>query len=54
MLEVALIDHDYMIEQIVSKTSNPSFGDCIGEGRQLHRMTTMPIPLFKSPTHTIR
>jgi hypothetical protein len=26
----------------------------IGEGRQLHRMTTMAIPLLKSSTHTIR
>jgi hypothetical protein len=43
-----------MIEQIVSETSNPPFGDSIGEGRQLHRMTTMPIPLLKSSTHTIR
>jgi hypothetical protein len=26
-LEVTFIDHDYMIEQIVSKASNPSFGN---------------------------
>jgi hypothetical protein len=26
----------------------------IGEGRRLHRMTTMAIPLLKSSTHTIR
>jgi hypothetical protein len=25
----------------------------IGEGRQLHRMTTMALPLLKSSTHTI-
>jgi hypothetical protein len=28
--------------------------DVIGEGRQLHRMATMPIPFLKSSTHTIR
>src|SRR5471030_907596 len=26
----------------------------VGEGRQLHRMATMPIPFLKSFTHTIR
>ena len=31
-LEVTFIDHDYMIEQIVSKTSNPSFGNSILPG----------------------
>ena len=31
-LEVTFIDHDYMIKQIVSKTSNPSFGDSILPG----------------------
>jgi hypothetical protein len=30
------------------------FASRVGEGRQLHRMTTMPIPLLKSSTHTIR
>src|SRR5438445_21719 len=28
--------------------------DVVGEGRQLHRMTTMPIPPLRSSTHTIR
>jgi hypothetical protein len=28
--------------------------DVVGEGRQLHRMTTMPILSLKSSTHTIR
>jgi len=36
------------------KRLEEAFATGIGEGRQLHRMTTMAIPLLKSSTHTIR
>ncbi len=42
------------VNLLVFKRFHKALGLGIGEGRQLHRMTTMPIPSLRSPTHTIR
>jgi hypothetical protein len=43
-----------VVENLAAAASHPAFRSPVGEGRQLHRMTTMPIPLLKSSTPTIR
>jgi hypothetical protein len=51
---MAFVQRDDMVEDLASTASDPPFRNPVGEGRQLHRMTTMAIPLLKSSTHTIR
>jgi hypothetical protein len=48
------VQSDDMVENLSAAASYPAFRRPVGEGRQLHRMTTMAIPLLKSSTHTIR
>jgi hypothetical protein len=48
------VQRDDMVENLAAAASHPAFRGPVGEGRQLHRMTTMAIPLLKSSTHTIR
>src|SRR5664279_3833584 len=43
-LQMALIQGDYVVEQVAAAASDPTLGDTIGEGRQLQRMATLPIP----------
>src|SRR5664280_895588 len=43
-LQMALIQGDYVVEQVAAAASDPTLGDPIGEGRQLQRMATLPIP----------
>ena len=52
--QVLFIQRNYMIQHLAAATADPALGDSVGEGRQLHRMTTMAIPLLKSSTHIIR
>jgi hypothetical protein len=33
-----------VVEQVAAAASDPTLGDPIGEGRQLQRMATLPIP----------
>jgi len=49
--EMLFVQRDDMIENLAAAASHPAFRKPIGEGRQLHRMTTMAIPLLKSSTH---
>jgi hypothetical protein len=41
---MALIQRDHVVEQVAAAASDPTLGDAIGEGRQLQRMATLPIP----------
>jgi len=43
-----------MVENLAAAASHPTLRSRVGEGRQLHRMTTMPIRFLKLSTHTIR
>ena len=43
-LQMSLIQRDYVVEQVAAAASDPTLGDPIGEGRQLQRMATLPIP----------
>src|SRR5664280_1769737 len=43
-LQMALIQGDHVVEQVAAAASDPTLGDAIGEGRQLQRMATLPIP----------
>src|SRR5664279_6391427 len=43
-LQMALIQRDHVVEQLAAAASDPTLGDTIGEGRQLQRMATLPIP----------
>src|SRR5664280_3833177 len=43
-LQMALIQRDHVVEQVAAAASDPTLGDPIGEGRQLQRMATLPIP----------
>src|SRR5664280_1768340 len=43
-LQMALMQRDYVVEQVAAAASDPTLGDPIGEGRQLQRMATLPIP----------
>jgi hypothetical protein len=52
--QVLFIQRNDMIQNLAAATADPALGDSVGEGRQLHRMTTMAIPLLKSSTHIIR
>ena len=52
--QVLFIQRNDMIQHLATAAADPALGHSVGEGRQLHRMTTMPIPLLKSSTHTIR
>ena len=52
--EMLFVQRDDMVENLAAAASYPAFRGSVGEGRQLHRMTTMAIPLLKSSTHTIR
>jgi hypothetical protein len=52
--QVLFIQRNHMIQHLAAATPNPALGHSVGEGRRLHRMTTMAIPLLKSSTHTIR
>jgi hypothetical protein len=42
------------IDFLTLQRTHEAFRDCIGRGRQLHRMTTMAMPSLKSSIHTIR
>jgi hypothetical protein len=42
------------VNLLIFQRFHEGFARRVGEGRQLHRMTTMAIPLLKSSTHTIR
>jgi len=52
--QMLFVQSDNMVENLPAAASHPAFRGPVGEGRQLHRMTTMAIPLLKSSTHTIR
>jgi len=52
--QVWFVQRDDVVENLAAAASHPAFRSPVGEGRQLHRMTTMPIPLLKSSTPTIR
>jgi len=52
--QVLFVQRDDMVENLAAAASDPAFRSPVGEGGQLHRMTTMAIPLLKSSTHTIR
>jgi hypothetical protein len=54
VLEMPLAQRDDEIQALSADRSHYSLANGVGEGRQLHRMTTMAIPLLKSSTHTIR
>src|ERR1017187_6902513 len=43
-LQMSLIQRDYVVEEVAAAASDPTLGDPIGEGRQLQRMATLPIP----------
>jgi hypothetical protein len=45
---MAFIQRDDMVEDLPAGTSDPAFGDSIGEGGQLHGMVTLPILPLKS------
>src|ERR1700681_3889738 len=46
--QMTFVQRDDMVENLASAASDPAFRSPVGEGRQLHRMTTMAIPLLKS------
>ena len=52
--QMSLMERNDMIQHLSAAAAHPSLGDSVGEGRQLHRMATMPIPFLKLSTHTIR
>src|ERR1035441_1474130 len=43
-LQMALIQGDHVVEQVAAAASDPALRNSIGEGRQLQRMATLPIP----------
>src|SRR2546426_2309971 len=51
-LEILQIAIFPAINLLLFESLHKTFTGGIGEGRQLHRMTTMAIPLLKSSTHT--
>jgi hypothetical protein len=54
VLEVPLAQRDEEIQALPADRSHDALANRIGEGGQLHRMTTKPIPFLKSSIHTIR
>jgi hypothetical protein len=52
--QMFFVQRDDMVEDLAAAASYPALRNSVGEGRQLHRMTTMAIPLLKSSTHIIR
>jgi hypothetical protein len=45
---MAFIQGDDVVQHLSTATSNPPFRYSVGEGRQLHRMATLPILRLKS------
>jgi hypothetical protein len=46
--EMDLVPRDHVIQHLPAYTLDPSFGDAVGEGGQLHGMVTLPILPLKS------
>src|SRR5271169_3944276 len=42
--EVPLVENDHVVQQVPPDTANPALRNSVGEGRQLQRMATLPIP----------
>ena len=53
-LQMPLVQRNQIVQALAPNTANHPLAMSVGEGRQLHRMTTMPIRFLKLSTHTIR
>jgi hypothetical protein len=52
--QMTFVDRNQKVQAFAPEGSDQAFAECIGEGGQLLRMTTKPIPFLKSSIHTIR